>query len=1168
MTDNQDTPSRPLAPPTSATGLALDDIVDIEESMRHRGRRFWRRLLLACLVLLLLALVLAPRLASLPAARRAILAAANSQLQPKQVDAEAWQLRWLGPQKIDGLAYSDPAAATTLDIRQIKVESSLWRLIPAGRVNLGKVTITQPRLQGGVPPQPKATEGTATAKTSDAPPATPPAADQTSPPARLMLPFYDLAADLRIVDGSADYRLADGGLLGLEAFQTAIALASLREPCPLEASWRWRDDGGTVAVQGTLQEPLAALENPAETRGDLQFTLDANRLAPLAVLFADRFAELPIPAEGLAGATIAIDASGGLENFKVETIATVNGLRMRMPGETVPAMPPAQLRLALQGALRQGRLTLTEAALASPWASASATADLLLQSDWGGDAADQGRLTLRVELAPLVRDWGTLLKLDPGLAAEGVLLADFSAGHDIGGLWTQGSVATTNLTLRAGGKTLAFSPPPALELLARRSMANEWRVDNLSVQAPFATLAGSGDLTQAYLKGNIDLTRMANTLRPIIPELPGMVGRIDIECAGRADGDLTRASAALIFTDVAVESGTAARPWVIEAGRLTAAADLPRHSGGGRPLELLRASLGFAGTPGTLTGSCARVVMPSTGRADVQIEQGRLQASFDLERMLRFTRPLVSLPSSADVAGQAVFGLACEAGGGLYRLSCNGVLSQLALSSTSWDIREPDARFEGLAAWDAGERLLSLSNFTGRASFGKLSIPSARAGQTGGIGGELRAELELAPLWRWRKPSEAQKQWQGEGRLDLQARAVSAVDGSDFEIGIDGKNIVLTPPEEGASPWREPAPAVRLAAHLTPARDRLDLQRLTLTNSLGFLTGAGVVTNGESVTLAGDLAADFDAINRLLRGRGIEKPVLGGCQPRPFAFHMPLGGGLGGILSYGDARMALHLASLQGFGLKAQPADLQVALSQGHATLRYTPALEKGTLSCNLGLAATASPPALVLPEGALVIRDAPLDNDMLAVLGFFNPLLANCTALAGRVSIGLDRGGLPLGPAYTRETAFEAVIEINDAVLAPAGVLEQILAQTGNGGESVEIEHAVLRATCRDGRIVIAPHAATIDGHPVTFQGSVGLDRTIQFQTVVPLTAKLVGDKAARYIAGKTLTIPATGTIRRPRIDSDALAQQVRQFATEALQQAVAEQAGDLLEKLRKKIK
>ncbi len=1157
------TPAKPdprPAPPGRNGPDAFDEIIEVEEDLRRQRRRFLRRVLLGLLGLVIVAVILAPRLASLDGPRERLLAAINRRSQPLQIHADGWQLRWLGRQTFDGLTLDHPDGSAVIE--RVQLDAGLLRLIPMGRVDLGTLALTRPALtlrQPGVAPDAIGTPAPAGGRPRR-PAASVPAGE--TPPRRL--PVYDLAVELRVIGGVITVETPRSAPLRISRLQSTLSLSSLRQPCVAGASWIWEPDGGMVTFTGTVQSVERLLLAPDEAAGEMQIRFADHRLAFFAPWLRPMLGGVTPRAGGLE-ATLYLAADGqGL--FKAETATAVTGFRATLPHEERPAMPPAAIRFAAQAAWSRGRFTLTEAALVSPWATANGQANLAREPDWGTHPEDDARLDLRVELAPLLRDWGALLSLAPGVAVtDGRLLADVRLGNDLNGFWTRASVVATNLVVKTGTETTRFQPPPSLDLLVRRPAPRHWQVEQLRLDSAFARLAGSGSITQAVVTGSLDLTHLARDLRGLLPQLPRMVGRIDLNAASGRAGEAVQARGRLAFTDVAVDGG-GTQPWVIEAGTLTAAASLPRLPERGWPREFERIALRFDGTPGTLTGSCDRCVLPAgTNRWAWLVEGGRLQADANLARSLKLLRPVFALPPKAGLSGHAVMGLACEAAAGTVKVTYNGAVQQLRLTSPAWDIREPDARLQGTAEWSAPDRLLRLAKISGRASCGTLEIPRAAIGSAV-VQGDLKAKLNLAPFAGWRKAAGDAAQ-QASGTVTVEAQAAADPAGSRLKLAARGQSLAVT---TGAGiRWDEPAPALELTARLPPGRGAIVLQRLMLTNSLGYLTGAGTVTNAPVPHLQfdGDLALDTAAAGRVLVARGLREPRLRGFQPRPFSLSAPLGGGWRGVLAFGQARLAFFLEDLQGWGLDAGPADLEAELADGLLSLRYAPPLASGTLKSQVRVDVGARPMELQLGEKAILMQDLPLNPALMQNLRFLNPLLANCTAIEGKLSLEAGNGRLPLDATYTRRSDFDVAIGLRDAVLMPSGVLEQILAYTGASGKTLELKQEQLRGACRNGQIEIAPHQAKLRGHPVTFQGSVGLDQSLRFETVVPLTEDLVGEKAAPYIAGQTLTVPVRGTVDKPRIDEAALAREARKIATAAAQRAMAEQAAELIEKLRQRV-
>ena len=123
----------------------FDEIIEIEQDIHRQRRRFWGRVLLGFFGVLIIAVILAPRIASLNGPRQRLLAVINRSTQPTQIDCQSWSLRWLGKQTLEGLTVNNPQHGVAA-IEKVTLEAGLLRLIPMGRIDLGTITLTRPAI--------------------------------------------------------------------------------------------------------------------------------------------------------------------------------------------------------------------------------------------------------------------------------------------------------------------------------------------------------------------------------------------------------------------------------------------------------------------------------------------------------------------------------------------------------------------------------------------------------------------------------------------------------------------------------------------------------------------------------------------------------------------------------------------------------------------------------------------------------------------------------------------------------------------------------------------------------------------------------------------------------------------------------------------------------------
>ncbi|MDD5708436.1 MAG: hypothetical protein PHR35_21150, partial [Kiritimatiellae bacterium] len=604
----------------------------------------------------------------------------------------------------------------------------------------------------------------------------------------------------------------------------------------------------------------------------------------------------------------------------------------------------------------------------------------------------------------------------------------------------------------------------------------------------------------------------------------------------------------------------------IEKGVLGLSAALPL-TGSRLAGEALNVNARFEGVPGSVTGSCERLVWPATNGLPWVVRGGRLQADVDLARGAKALRPVFTLPATAVLDGRAVGGVSCEAAEGVFRLRYNGALRNLHLTTTAWKIVEPDARIEGTAEAAPSAKRVSIAGLTAKSSAVACTLKDFES-SPGLLAGSLAGNCDLSVLDGWRRPPREGAPTHIYGKLKLGADARSTKAGTDFNLTATCAALEIKPPK-GAG-WSEARAELGLTAQLDAARTQLTIKRLNVTNALLQAVCEGLVADlrgARRTTLDGKLAVDFGRVNALLRAQGIPYPTVTGFEARPFSLASPLAAGVPAVLSYGRGKAALHLSSLEAFGLRAHAADFETSLQDGVLQLSYAPGLDKGSLQTKVSLEVTGKPWILVLPKDGIVLRDIPLTDEVLRLLGRVNPLIGGCTAVSGTANIELRNGRIPLDGSYTRDTTFDAVIELRDATIMPGGTLAEILSRTGAAGKGLEIEHERLEVACRDGRLRPPPHSATIDGHTISFSGTVGLDQTVAYVVEAPLTSDLVGADAAKYLEGQTVKVVVTGTVQRPAIDLRSMSGAIKKMAAEAAKRALGEQATRLLERLREKV-
>ena len=107
-----------------------------------------------------------------------------------------------------------------------------------------------------------------------------------------------------------------------------------------------------------------------------------------------------------------------------------------------------------------------------------------------------------------------------------------------------------------------------------------------------------------------------------------------------------------------------------------------------------------------------------------------------------------------------------------------------------------------------------------------------------------------------------------------------------------------------------------------------------------------------------------------------------------------------------------------------------------------------------------------------------------------------------------------------------------------------------------------------RNGRIETAPMQLNIGDFPLILSGSVGFDKSLDYQAKIPLGEKLVGKDLSKFLQGMAITVPIRGTASHPQIDKNAAQQKINASNQKSGQKPVEEEVLDLIHNIFKKKK
>lgn len=260
-----------------------------------------------------------------------------------------------------------------------------------------------------------------------------------------------------------------------------------------------------------------------------------------------------------------------------------------------------------------------------------------------------------------------------------------------------------------------------------------------------------------------------------------------------------------------------------------------------------------------------------------------------------------------------------------------------------------------------------------------------------------------------------------------------------------------------------------------------------------------------------------------------------------------------------DAARFLDLAVGSG-NVKANLADGLIRFD------RIETHLGDGSLSVHPLIDVRSTEPTVSLQSPAQLNRLRLTPEICRSYLKYLAPLVADVADSRGVFSVAVAAARLPA--YHPAEMAVDGQLVIHEAQIGPGALSQQILSaiQTvrqlarGGGGETREgtgnwlnLPEQTIQWRVSDGRVYHEGLTVQIGDVVMKTRGWVAMDDSLQLVVEVPVQAGWVESKPwLKSLAGTSIQLPVTGTLRRPLVDQRGLAQMGTQALQGAAQDAV----------------
>jgi len=660
------------------TEIPDDDDEIVEKKLKKRPSCLLGlfRLFLVLLIPVFIVAALLPTLLSSDPAREWALKSINAAIAPAQLSVDQWSLGWFSAPALGKIGYADAAHGIDVKADGVTFDRGLFRLLPIGVLDLGRVTLKNPEAVVSLTPPPEPQEANAKEKPAKA--------------GSFFLPIADVAIVLNVENGCAKVVGQTPRPFEAQQVNGTLVLESYRKPIGVQTQMRVGD--GTLTLEGRVQSLKDLFRGEAfEQPQTLTLKLVGVDLTAFCPLIEYASGEPWICSGTAEGALTAVVSS--LDQFKVDGGMIASGLSVAAANQK--PSPKGDLALMINVGYDKKVIAVNKFELSSPWVRANASGTLQQGAKAG---AMIGSISVKAhsDLAAVARDFAPALGLCSGFKIQkGQLQADVELTGSEAAMDVDAKLTTADLSMTIDDAPLVLKPAPSLVFKAKFPYGQWPEVDTFHLKSPFADIYGSGRFDAAVVKGKIDLTLFSRDFKRMIKNAPPMVGSVYLDMATRRENDRVKLNTFLKLSEVAAELKPGQR-MVVPQGTLKVEGYVPLKEN--RPeREIQDASFGFTLENGNLSGGWKRLAFPAEARPLV-LRGFTLTSSMELDSVRRLLGGYISAAAQRRMTawqGHVVANATAEAAGGVLKARINSVGQEILAGVDGGLWRVPDIRLEG-----------------------------------------------------------------------------------------------------------------------------------------------------------------------------------------------------------------------------------------------------------------------------------------------------------------------------------------------------------------------------------------------------------------------------------------------------------------------------------------
>jgi hypothetical protein len=436
---------------------------------------------------------------------------------------------------------------------------------------------------------------------------------------------------------------------------------------------------------------------------------------------------------------------------------------------------------------------------------------------------------------------------------------------------------------------------------------------------------------------------------------------------------------------------------------------------------------------------------------------------------------------------------------------------------------------------------------------------------------QARADLDLAKLTRAygdfiQLPEKTRISGKGKFDLDVDFSSPKA---QFLKVAADLSPFELT--SETLPPISEDHVKLKAVLRRSPDGKTLAIENIQLTSTLLSLSASGNLDQtGKRKTLdaSGNINLDLKMLSPYLQKIAGPQITITGKGDNPFKLKMVSGGTRWtDLLKQTDFTGAIRADSIDAFGLGISATEVPLRIANESAVAKLAATANGGQLNLQPKIDLSKEPYMLSLPPDSTILKDVEITDAMAErLMSKIHPVFQGAVKAEGHIDLYMQHFNWPLDKKDRDKTAFAGTLRLKGVRINSTNLLSELLAVIGVRGDEMDFGDLDIDFVARNGRIETSPIRLEIDGYPIELRGSVGFDKSLDYTAKLPITPRLVGNKAYRYLEGVTIDVPIRGNSANPDIDQSSMQKASASLVEQALQKNLEKGVQNILEQLLKK--